>query len=64
MTTEPSTTGAEFDEYEPMPTALTAATLNTKVPLLSEEIVAAFAVDVGSLNTVQLDPLSDEYEIT
>ncbi len=60
----PIVTGVVLDEYVPIPFAFTAASLNTNVPLLSDDTVAVVAGDVGSLNTVQLVPLFEEYDRT
>ena len=55
-------TDAEFDEYEPVPRALVAATLNRyAVPLVSPVTVADVDVDVPSANVVHVEPEFDEY---
>ena len=55
-------TEAEFDEYDPVPTEFTAATLKIyDVLLVSPVTVALVEVLVPSANVVQVDPLFDEY---
>ena len=55
-------TEAEFDEYDPVPTELTAATLKIyDVLLVSPVTVALVAVLVPSANVVQVDPLFELY---
>jgi hypothetical protein len=58
-------TEEEFEEYEPVPTELTAATLKIyDVLLVSPVTVALVEVLVPSANVVQVDPLFEEYWIT
>ena len=55
----------EFDEYEPVPLALVAATRNRyAVPLVKPVTVTDVAVDVPSTNVVHVEPAFDEYWIT
>jgi hypothetical protein len=55
-------TDAEFDEYEPVPRALVAATLNRyDVPFVKLVTVADVDVDVPSPNVDHETPEFDEY---
>ena len=55
-------TAVDTTEYDPVPPALTAATLNTyEVPLVSPVTVAEVDVLVPSLKVVHEEPLFDEY---